>query len=682
MTGDELAPRDVFISYASQDKAVADAACQALELAGIPCWIAPRDVSPGEFYADAIVRALNEARVLVLMLTNEAVASPHVLREVERTSAKRHAIVALRFTSISLTPALEYFLSASHWLDASESDVGSAMPKLVAAVQRLLAPPIAASPEKLVTNLFHPPLEARRSPLRSSLFIGAILVIAVVVTFLVIDKIRLASAPLASPSAIIASTPATSVPSVAPAAENSIAVLPFADMSEKKDQEYFSDGLSEELIDRLARIPDLAVPGRTSSFYFKGKQATIAEIARTLGVTHLLEGSVRKSGGRLRVTVQLIRADNGYHLWSETYDRKLDDIFKIQDDISALVTKALKLALRPVAAASANPNVDANDLYLRAEFIYRGNTKDSTARTVELLKQAITLDPRFARAWALLARARSHQAWQPEESSLTEAAGEISEARDAAERAVSLAPTIADGHLALGRIYLNADGNIAKASEEFERAAELEPHNADALLQRSSIADREGRFDEAARVARLAQALNPLDPNIMIVLGDEYLALGDGTSAERVARKLSELYPANMFWATQLVNALALMGRAREAYDLAEVQAKDEYEHLWDQAFFLPSLGRPAEADAALARLEAADSQKMPPYGVAEVYAHRGDKDRAFEWLNRQYKLDPRPLDNLASDPWFIGMRDDERFKDLRRRLKLPPLYGPGSPVN
>jgi TolB-like protein/cytochrome c-type biogenesis protein CcmH/NrfG len=672
--------RAVFISYASQDKAVAEATCQALEQAGIACWIAPRDVSPGEFYADAIVRALNEASILVLMLTNDAVASPHVLREVERTSAKRHAIVALRFGSVSLTPALEYFLSASHWLDAGESDMGSAMPKLVAAVQRLMAPPNLANPAEPVTDLFHLSVEARRSPLKTYFPIGVIVVIAAVVTYLVVDRVRLSSVRLANPPAVVASAPAAAAAAGTAAAENSIAVLPFADMSEKKDQEYFSDGLSEELIDRLARIPDLAVPGRTSSFYFKGKQATIAEIAKALGVTHLLEGSVRKSGGRLRVTVQLIRADNGYHLWSETYDRKLDDIFKIQDDISALVTKALKLALLP-AAPTLNPNVDANDLYLRANFIYRDLTTDGTTRTIELIKRALSLDPRFARAWALLARARSHQAWQPEESSLTEAASEIKEARDAAERAVALAPTIADGHLALGRIYLIADRNVEKASEEFERAIKLEPRNADALLQHSAIAEHEGRFDEAAREARLALDLDPLNPNVMIVLGDEYLALGDGASAERVARKVSELYPANMFWQTQLINALALLGRTREAYDLAEDQAHNEYEHLWDRAFYLPSLGRPAEADAALVRLEATDSRTILPYTIAEIYGHRGDKDRALEWLNRQYKLDPRPLEFLDRDPWFVGMRDDERFKDLRHRLNMPPLVVAGSPA-
>jgi TolB-like protein/tetratricopeptide (TPR) repeat protein len=678
--GDTPTSRDVFISYASQDQAVADAACQALELAGIPCWIAPRDVSPGEFYADAIVRALNESRILVLMLTTNAIASPHVLREVERTSAKRHAIVALRFASVSLTPALEYFLSASHWLDASESSIDSALPKLVEAVKRLMAPPVAPIPSKGATGLFQAPLGSVHDHRRSRLTIAAIAVIGAALAYLVVDKVFL-SIHVANPAETAVPASSAPAPKVAVPAENSIAVLPFADMSEKKDQEYFSDGLSEELIDSLARIPDLAVSARTSSFYFKGKQTTIAEIARALGVAHVLEGSVRKSGNRLRVTVQLIRADNGYHLWSDTYDRKLDDIFKIQDEISALVIKALKLAMRsgtPVAAAETT-NTQANDLYLRAKFIFWKLTGDSSARTTELLKQALLLDPNFARAWALLARARSSFAWQSEESSVADAADAIREARDAAERAVAFAPNIADGHLALGRIYLGEDRDIAKAQVEFERAIELEPRNADAVLQLGNIATSLGRFDEGVRASEKALTLDPLNANIMVVLEEDCLAMGDGATAERVARRVGELFPDNKYWRSDRAFALTLLGRVQEAYAQAEAAAGGEYEHLGNQAYFFPALGRKAEADAALIRLEAAGANNVSPLLIAAVYGHRGNKDRAIEWLDRQYKLDPRALTGIDRDIDFMGMRNDDRFKELRRKLKLPEL-SPASP--
>jgi len=271
----------VFISYASQDVAVADAIVAALECHGLKCWIAPRDVTPGEFYADAIVRALNVARTLVLVLTENAATSQHVLREVERSSAKRHSIISFRIGSVSLPPALEYFLSASHWLDASASGVDSALPKLVEAVQRLATSAVVDSGQP---------------------------------------------AALAPPP-------------------RSVAVLPFADMSEKKDQEYFADGMAEEIINLLAQVSDLRVPARTSSFYFRGKSTKVPDIARELGVAHVLEGSIRRSGNHLRVTAKLVRADNGYHLWSETYDRDLHDVFKVQDDIANAVVQALQITL-------------------------------------------------------------------------------------------------------------------------------------------------------------------------------------------------------------------------------------------------------------------------------------------------------------------------------------------------
>ncbi len=554
--------------------------------------------------------------------------------------------------------------------------MAGAIPILLEAVKRLMSPPPAANPGPVIGH-FHAPPGAIRDHRTSHVLILAMAVIAAAVAYLVVDKVWLADRT-ESPPAVTVPAPATPAPPMAAATENSIAVLPFADMSEKKDEEYFSDGLSEELIDRLAKIPDLAVSARTSSFYFKGKQNTIAEIARILGVAHVLEGSVRKSGSRLRVTVQLIRADNGYHLWSETYDRKTDDIFKIQDEISTLVTKALKLALLPAALpASETKNVEANDLYLRASFIYRFFTNDSTARTVTLLRHALSLDPQFARAWALLARARSYQAWQPEESSLAEAAEALKEAREAAGRAIALAPTGADGHVALGRIYLLVDKDFEKARAEIDRAIALEPRNADALLQRANIASDEDRLDEAVRIGQQALALNPLDPNIMIVLANNCLATGDGVTAERLARKVGELYPDNKFWKGSRIGALALLGRAKEAYELAETDVKDEFDHLWNQAYFYPALGRGPEADAALMRLEAADPAKVPPFLIAQVYAHRGNKDRTFEWLDRQYNLDPRALSTMNLDFNYIAMRTDPRYQELRGKMKLPALQLP-----
>jgi len=278
---------DAFISYASQDATVANAIVAALERAELKCWIAPRDVTPGEFYADAIVRALNAARTFVIVLTGNAVSSPHVLREVERASAKRHPIISFRVGSVALPPALEYFLSASHWLDAGASGIDNALPKLVEAVQRLVAPPSAvesgrAGAAKSAAELLpHAPVDTKSSRRMSRLAVGFAVVLAIVMTYLVVDRFWLQK-HAANERPVAAAAP------IAALSDKSVAVLPFVDMSEKKDQEYFSDGLSEELIDRLAHSADLKVIARTSSFQFKGKNEDVRTIGQRLGVANLL----------------------------------------------------------------------------------------------------------------------------------------------------------------------------------------------------------------------------------------------------------------------------------------------------------------------------------------------------------------------------------------------------------
>jgi len=337
----------VFISYASQDAAVAGALVEALERHGVGCWIAPRDVRAGAQYADAIVRAISGAKAIVLVLSENAIASSHVSREIERASSKKRPIIALRIDAAPLTPALEYFLSESHWVEAQTGSMDAAYARLIDAIRD----PARTAPR----NTPAVPLEVSAAIGRAAspklrfnwvlLAVGTVLVGALAA--LLADKFWIPShVAHEKPVATSSLAPAAGVPAQSTISEKSIAVLPFVDMSEKQDQEYFSDGLSEELIDRLTHAPDLRVISRTSSFYFKGKQATIGDIAKTLGVSHVLEGSVRKAGRKLRITAQLIRASDGSHLWSQTYDRSLADVFKVQDEIAGTVAQALKVALR------------------------------------------------------------------------------------------------------------------------------------------------------------------------------------------------------------------------------------------------------------------------------------------------------------------------------------------------
>src|SRR5271163_878436 len=322
--------RLVFISYASADAAIAQKVCAALEAAGILCWIAPRDVVPGTLYADGIVGALDESKILVLILSKDAVASAHVGRELERATSKRHPIIALRLDTAPLNRAFEYFLNQSQWIEPGTRGVDTAIARLVEAVGRHLAPGAATT-----EHTPQAPAAAGKAPTARRIWVvaGACVVLALVAAFFAVEKGWL-SKPLAATHE-----------TAAVVSDKSIAVLPFVDMSEKRDQEYFGDGMAEEILDLLTKIPGLTVVGRTSSFQFKGKNEDLRTIGTKLNAAYVLEGSVRRSGDQVRVTAQLINTRTGAHEWSETYDRHIGDVLKLQDAIAAAVARELQLTV-------------------------------------------------------------------------------------------------------------------------------------------------------------------------------------------------------------------------------------------------------------------------------------------------------------------------------------------------
>src|SRR5580700_1908334 len=482
-----------FVSYASQDSAIAESICTALEADGIACWIAPRDVPTGDFYADSIIQAINACQVLVLVLSENSIASAHVLREVERASAKQRPVISFRIDATPLPTGLEYFLSTSQWLDASGARPERSFGKLIEAVRRRNTAP--ATP-----TLPGPTPELRNAAAAyrgSRILIAAAIVIGAGLVYVLADKLWLrhrGGAPTSASQAAPAMPPA-----VAPAAaisERSVAVLPFTDLSAAKDQEYFSDGLSEELIDLLGKIPGLHVPARTSSFYFKGKQATLGEIAKALKVSHVLEGSVRKAGNDVRITADLVRVDDEAQLWSETYDRKLDDIFKLQDEIASAVVKALKVSLLAGDAPKVThaANIEAYTLYLQGRSsIERVNLADNL-KGQEYLQQSLKLDPTYAPAWAQLSRARliafasfGEGTWEASRESVL----------DAANQAIKLDPQLAAAHAALGQALFADDWDWNAADREVKRALELDPTDIDSLYVAAQIAVSQGRYQEA-----------------------------------------------------------------------------------------------------------------------------------------------------------------------------------------
>jgi TolB-like protein len=660
------AKRAVFISYASQDAAVATTVVEALEHSGIACWIAPRDVMPGAFYADEIVHAIDAAKAIVLVLSQNAADSQHVLREVERAASKRHPVISLRVDQAPLPAGLEYFLNTSHWLDASGADVGLSMPKLIAAVRAAIQAPVL-TPKASPTPRVPAPSPPARPPKRTAIVVASLMGLAI--AGFAVDRLWISSRKAVATSERTAAVPATPSPAASTFPEKSVAVLPFVDMSEKKDHEYFSDGMAEELIDMLTKIPDLRVPARTSSFYFKDKQATIADIAKALSVLYVLEGSVRTSGKTLRVTAQLIRADNGYHIWSETYDRHLDNVFEMQDEIAGAVVKALKMSLLGSTPKSpTTQNAEAYTLYLQARyFADRSWDLDNQRKAVELMQQAVRLDPGFARAWALLAARYTKEVLDGTRSSV--------EGRHlallAAEKADAIDPGLPETQIAKAKISYYLDWDWPAADAEIKKARKRDPANAQAIFWEANVADVLGHSEDALRLRQQAIALDPLSPPEYFWLGRTYLKLGRPADAEANFRKSLDLNPNGPYLHWNI--ALALLLRGEHAAALAEMQRETvAATRLMGFALIYHAMGRGAESDAALREMENVAASELNPFWFAAVHAYRGEIDQAFSWLNRAYQAHDFYLIDMKGFPLLKNLEPDSRYKAFLRKMNLP----------
>ena len=451
--------------------------------------------------------------------------------------------------------------------------------------------------------------------------------------------------------------------------DKSVAVLPFLDMSEKKDQEYFADGLSEELIYLLTKVPGLHVPARTSSFYFKGKQTTIPAIAAALGVSHVLEGSVRRSGSTIRITAELVRVDNGYQVWSETFDRQLDDIFEVQDEIAGAVVKALRVSLLEGGAPRATPtsSTEAYTLYLQARSIATGRAAEADYdAAINYLRQAVTLDPKFASAWAALANILVDEySWRLPRPYREARA----EAQKAAEQALGLDPNLSDGHLAMAKILFTFAFDWDASEVEYERALEVDPGNADALRWKSYLALALNRFRQALELAQRAVSHDPLNSWNYFAVAAALSAKGMFTESEAAYRKGLDLNPTGVGLHALLGEVLVAKGEPTAA--LAEM--KRETDDMWQQLsvpFALDALGRKGEADAGVVNLEEKYGARVPA-AIAYIYACRHDPDRAILWLDRAFQR--HVLDVVSTTRTCLKyLGSDPRYKAWLRNMKLP----------
>ncbi len=444
----------------------------------------------------------------------------------------------------------------------------------------------------------------------------------------------------------------------------SIAVLPFANMSADPENEFFSDGLTEELLNVLAKNPELKVTGRTSSFAFKGKQEDLRNIGQKLGVETILEGSVRKAGNRVRITAQLVSVVDGFHLWSETFDRVLDDIFAVQDDIAKAVSKSLHVTLVGIPEERKVVNPESYALVLRGHQSVQQMTKESLSLAIEMFEKAVSIDPANAQAWAGLADALGntvayghgdHSALYPR-------------ARYAAEKAIELDQDLPEGHAALGFVLGALELKLVEAGSRFRKAYELAPNHAQIVQSIGLWEMILGNFDESLRFLRKAVELDPLDPWARRELSRSLSMSGRYDEAREAMNRVLEMSP-NMTTAYLGLCFIALaQGKFEEALAVIEKESTPGY-RFCGKAMALFGLGRQAESDAVLSDLIAQGEQWG--HQIATVYAFRGETDRAFEWLERAFEIHDAGIPLTKVAPFFRSLHSDPRWPTFLKKIGL-----------
>jgi TolB-like protein/Flp pilus assembly protein TadD len=453
----------------------------------------------------------------------------------------------------------------------------------------------------------------------------------------------------------------------------SVAVLPFADMSPRHDQEYFADGVAEEIRNALAKVEGLKVIGRTSSFSFKGRSDDLETIGRKLGVANVLEGSLRKDGDDIRITAQLIRVADGSQLWSESYDRKHSAILKVQDEIGRAVVDTLKVKLLPGTkdpqVARPGMNTAAHERFLLGrDYLRRGQNEGNFRLAAGAFEGALALDPGYAPAWAGLSRARLSLGDYTE--TLAEAADSRRQAMAAAEKAIAIDPGLPDGYIARANARRVLAWDFAGAEADVERALAMHPGDASANREQGVSLYSLGRCREAVASYRKAADLDPLDSLTWVDLGMADLALGDMAGAREATARASDISPDDS-WTWFTVGVISLLEGDPGGALAATQRAPDEMWRVLGDALARHSLGQASRAQAALDLLTAQFGHSAA-YQIAQARAWRGERDAAFEWLERAYRQFDGGLAQVKSDPLLRSLRDDPRYPALLEKLNLP----------
>jgi TolB-like protein len=453
------------------------------------------------------------------------------------------------------------------------------------------------------------------------------------------------------------------------AAGPSIAVLPFADLSPNHDQDYFSDGVAEEILTALSNVPGLRVPGRASSFYFKGKNAEPSEIARKLGVANLLEGSVRRSGNKLRISAEVVKASDGERLWSQTFDRELTDVFALQDEIARAVVAALSPRLlagvAPPKKSAAPTNPEAYQLFLLGRSLSVQGTTESTLRSISVLEHAVQLDPGLAVAWVWMAVSNGNLAIRARGEEVQRLA---KRARSEGDQAIALDPDGSEAYAQRAWIRMILDWDWAGAQADLDRAAAHQPVSPLTLNSQAILFQKLGRFQEAAAIELKVAESDPLNAIVASNVGTFLMNAGRLDEARDMMKRSLEISPGNPL-AEEDVPVLDLVSGSTAAA-LEGFRKLAGPSRLAGVAAASHTLGREEESRAALAELERDHADE--PFLIAGVRAWRGDKDGAFEWLERAYRQHDLRMRNVKVHYLLRSVRGDPRYAELLRKMKLP----------
>lgn len=656
--------RAVFLSYASQDTEAAQRICEALRAAGIEIWFDQSELRGGDAWDQSIRKQIKTCALFMPIISRNTHARGEGYFRLEwKLAVDRSHLIAsdlpfLLPVVIDDTPDTDDRVP-ERFREIQWTHLSGGVPSLafIERVKRLLsgeapAPAVARFPSSAVASRAPPPygLMRRRTGVLYSAVAGAVLLALGSFALERLNRSKL----------------------VAPAAA-SIAVLPLANESGEASQQYFSDGISEDLITALSQFSGLKVIGRTSAFQFRDSKEDSRSIGAKLGVAHLLEGSVRKSGDMIRVSAELIDTADGSTQWSERYDRPYKDLFALQDEITRTVVVALRTKLLPgehAAEQSDRPpggSLEAYNAWLQGNFYHRRLSEAGFRKAVEYYTQATQIDPRYARAWSSLTTA-----WINLGNYLngTPAQEAHAKAREAADRALTIAPQSAQAHRARGAVLLYTEFDWRGAEAEFRRALALAPNDADTKCTFGIILTILGDSDKAVELTQQALATDPLRPDWYEDLARQLFALNRLDEAERAIRRVVELQPAGEGDYQLLTMIEIKRGDAQAALAAAQQEHPGPAQDFALAAAQQIGNDR-AAADTALGTLIATHANDLA-YGIAVVYALRKDTKSTFEWLDRAWDNRDPEITTLLSDPLILLYKDDPRFAAFCRKVGLP----------